>query len=125
MAAITKMEDQPFFKIEDEIESEMHTRYYLKPSLRSSNIPKEVELMIDHFGTIQNVNDDGNYGIYIITEGIYYNSIQSNKNVDIFRKGVYDYIDNNRKTVLAHLQFRQKIMVDGSIQPKQQYAQKP
>ena len=60
MATMETMEDQPIFKIEDEIESEMHTNYYLKPSLRSSNIPKEVKRMIYNFGTIQHLSGDGN-----------------------------------------------------------------
>ena len=102
-------------KIEDIKLCNTKNRYYLKQSLRSSQIPKEHKRMIELFAAIQNVSGDGNCGIYSIMEGLYHNDIDFNTDVDCFRRSIVEYIDCNRNKILPGLQFRNKRKTDGTI----------
>ena len=60
------------------------------------------------------MSGDDNCGIYSVMEGLYQNSIEFNEDVDIFRRWLVDYIDNNRNKVLQNLKFSNKRKSDGT-----------
>ena len=80
-----KQKDKNNIQIEEK-PLNVESRYYLKQSLRSSQIPKAIQAEIDCFGSIQNMSGDDNCGIYSVMEGLYQNSIEFNEDVDIFRR---------------------------------------
>ena len=75
---------------------------------RNLDFSNNVKQQLYSFGMIQNVIGDGNCGVYASIEGLLNNLIPVTTDVKLFRKQVYDYIDNNRDIVLPNFTFTGK-----------------
>ena len=77
--------------------ADTNTKNYLRRfNRRTSSIPNHFLNTIEKYGSIQNVKPDGNCGFYSVMNGLAHIGIPYEEDLNLHRKIIYDYIDDNR-----------------------------
>ena len=80
------------------------------------SIPSSTLKLIEVYGTIKNVNPDGNCGYYSTMVGLNHMCIDVTENVTELRRDIYNYVLNNRQHLFTDMSFRGKRKLkDGSV----------
>ena len=79
--------------------------YYLRRLVRNSSIKEKAQSEIEKYGTIKNVAGDGSCGIYSTMKGLSQVMIDCNMDGNAFREEVYNYVLNNKSSILSNIYF--------------------